>query len=217
MLAFEKRVQTTLPRLDALISNAGVEKMEFELAEGLEMTLTVNIISTMLLNIAVLPKMRETSKEYKTTTIITTVGSSVHIFGKTESLMPIPGIEGDTFDRLSDPKTADMGGPEAGMGPRYVLSKTMLHAIMSQFARLASQQGDVIVNWVNPGWCASELSRDKVKQPFMARVSFALIGRTTEQGSRELVHGIVAGKDGYVVYGWSGVDDGRGTCPVMPT
>jgi hypothetical protein len=40
VLAFGKRVRTALPRLDTLISNAGVALMDFTLAEGVEITIT---------------------------------------------------------------------------------------------------------------------------------------------------------------------------------
>lgn len=199
MLAFGKRVRMTLPRLDAFIANAGVEMVEFETAEGVETTLTVNVISTMLLNIAVLPKLRETSTKHGTTTVITTVGSSVHIFGATDSLVSPAKQEGeDTFDLLSDPATADVGGPDVSMSPRYTLSKAILHAVLPHLAMRASRpdrEEQVVVNCVNPGWCASDISRHKTPPGLMQKLSFALVGRTVEQGSRTLVHGILAGKE----------------------
>jgi retinol dehydrogenase-12 len=204
VLAFGKRVQEQLPRLDAFISNAGVEPMVFELAEDLEMTLTVNVVSTMLLNVLVLPKLRATSVQYGIPTTLTTVGSSVHIFGSTGGLLaPSKEMSVDTFAILSDQNTADLGGPDAGMSPRYALSKTLLHAVLQHLAAKASrpkQKEQVIVNWVNPGWCASELGRHKNGQPMGARISFAFIGRTAEQGSRELVNAIFAGKDSHGHY-----------------
>jgi retinol dehydrogenase 12 len=186
-------------RLDAIIANAGVEMIEFTMAEGVETTLLVNVVSTMLLNIAVLPKLRETSAEHNTITTITAVGSSVHIFGATESLVqPTKGSGIDIFDLLSDPVTADMGKPGVPMSPRYALSKTILHGVLPQLAARASRPGheeQVIVNCVNPGWCASEIARNKPSPAFMQNLMFALIGRTTEQGSRTLVHGIFAGPE----------------------
>jgi retinol dehydrogenase 12 len=52
----------------------------------------------------------------------------------------------------------------------------------------------VIVTAVNPGLCKSQLIRN---QPFhvriIAAISLALIGRTTEEGSRQLVWAAVGG------------------------
>jgi retinol dehydrogenase-12 len=197
VLAFAERVRTTLPRLDAIIANAGVRLMEFTLSEDIETTITVNVISNMLLNLGVLPKLRETSAKYGVSTTITVVGSMMHIFGPPESMTPPPDGKGmDTFGLLSDSATADMG-------PRYALSKTLIHAILSQFAILAPRAGQheqVIVNWVNPGWCASELDRHKKAPPLIQRVMFAIMGRTAEQGSQTLVHAVLAGKQTHGCY-----------------
>lgn len=204
VLAFGKRVQAQLPRLDAFIANAGVEPVVFTLAEDLEMTLTVNVVSTMLLNILVLPKLRVTSAEYGIPTTLTIVGSSVHIFGSTENLLVPPKDKSkDAFALLSDPAIADLGGPDAWMSPQYALSKTLLHAVLPHLAAKASRPGQkeqVVVNWVNPGWCASDISRHKNAQSRGTRISFVLIGRTAEQGSRELVNAILAGKESHGHY-----------------
>jgi retinol dehydrogenase-12 len=197
VLAFAERVRTTLPRLDAFIANAGVRLQQLTLAEGIETTLTVNVISNMLLNIGVLPKLRETSAKHGIATTLTVVGSMMHIFGPPESMAPPPtGKKMDTFDVLSDPTIANMG-------PRYSLSKTLIHAVLSELAKVASRPGqheEVIVNWVNPGWCASELDRHKKAPPLIQRLAFSIMGRTAEEGSRTLVHAIVAGKQTHGCY-----------------
>ncbi|KAF2668126.1 NAD(P)-binding protein [Microthyrium microscopicum] len=196
VISFAKRIQQ-FPRLDAFISNAGIEPMIFQLAEDIEMTLTVNVVSTMLLNIMVLPKLRETSTKYASPTTLTTVGSSVHIFGLTENLLDnLHNKSKDTFDILSDQNTADLGGPDAAMSPRYALSKTILHALLGRLATKASRKDqEVIVNWVNPGWCESEISRHKNAPSLSTKISIALLRRTAEQGSRELINAILIGKE----------------------
>jgi retinol dehydrogenase-12 len=185
-----------------------VEPVVYTSAEDLEMTLTVNVVATMLLNIIVLPKLRATSAEHANPTTLTTVGSSVHIFGSTENLLDNPKNNAkdnskDIFASLSDPATTDLGGPDAKMSPQYALSKTLLHAVLPHLAAKASrpaQKEQVIVNWVNPGWCASEISRHKNAQTRGTRITFAMIGRTAEQGSRELVNGILVGKESHGQY-----------------
>jgi retinol dehydrogenase-12 len=191
VIAFITRVRTTLPRLDTLIGNAGVRMVDFTIAEGTETTITVNVISNMLLNVGVLPKLRETSAKYGITTTLTIVGSMMHIFGPPESLMPPPkGNELDTFDLLSDAATVDMG-------PRYSLSKTLIHAVLPHLAAIASRpehKEQVVVNWVNPGWCSSELNRHKDATSWIERIMFAVMGRTAKQGSETIIHAVVAGK-----------------------
>ncbi|KAL3415514.1 putative short-chain dehydrogenase/ reductase [Aspergillus fumigatus] len=50
-----------LPRLDVLLCNASISTSSFQLAEAHERTLTVNVISTVLLGLLVLPALRRSA------------------------------------------------------------------------------------------------------------------------------------------------------------
>ena len=63
-LAFAERVKTDLPRLDAIVLNAGIHNQSWEVSEGWEQTIQVNVINTLLLGLLALPKLRETKKTY---------------------------------------------------------------------------------------------------------------------------------------------------------
>lgn len=52
----------------------------------------------------------------------------------------------------------------------------------------------MVVNWVNPGWCRTELSRSKTKS-LPEIVLMPVMGWTAEKGSRSLIHGLTAGKE----------------------
>ncbi|EMC96843.1 hypothetical protein BAUCODRAFT_491665 [Baudoinia panamericana UAMH 10762] len=185
VLAFGKRVRSELNRLDGFIANAGIEPSEFSLAEGLEQTLTVNVISTYLSAIVVLPKLKETAEKYGVDTRLTLVGSLIHYFAPDDQLDVT--TDRDTFSALSDSKTADMKS-------RYPLSKLIEHLIFTNFVRQVSTSAGthrIIINLVNPGWCASELTRYRSKG-LVERLIFFMLGRTTEQGARTLVHGVTA-------------------------
>jgi NAD(P)-dependent dehydrogenase (short-subunit alcohol dehydrogenase family) len=71
-----------LERLDAVIQNAGVMMQKFESAEGTETTLTVNVISTFLLALLLLPKLKETARTFGVTPRLTIVGSALYSLGK---------------------------------------------------------------------------------------------------------------------------------------
>lgn len=75
VLAFGDRACSTLSRLDAVVLNAGVSLDKFELADGIESTPTINVISTFLLAQLVLPKLNETGRAQATETHLTFVGS----------------------------------------------------------------------------------------------------------------------------------------------
>ena len=199
VLAFCKRASTTLPRLDALIANAGAEFANFATSEGLEQSLTINVLSTYLMAFALLPKLKSTSTAHDVDTTLSIIGSMIHVFGPDKQLSSLPANT-SVFDALSDEKTADMPS-------RYPLSKLIGHLVFLQFAShvdnninttsspdKASHQGQVIANLVNPGWCLTSLGRHK-PEPFMQRVMAKIFRRTGEMGSRTLVHGVLAGTE----------------------
>lgn len=190
VLSFAERVRTELPRLDGFIANAGVEMTEYHTAEDLELTLTVNVVSTFLSTIAILPKLKETSVKYGVDTTLTITGSKIHTFGP-DAQLDIADNQ-DIFVALSDRQTADTA-------QRYPLSKLIVHQCFNELVQHYSfmesdKQHQVIANLVDPGWCATELGRSK-SDPLIVRMIFALIGRTAEQGGRTLTTGITAGKD----------------------
>ena len=76
--AFAERATTELDRLDVVIENAGLYTHQFERAEDNERTITVNVISTMLLAVLLLPKLRETAERFGTDVVLTFTGSFVH-------------------------------------------------------------------------------------------------------------------------------------------
>jgi retinol dehydrogenase-12 len=77
--AFAKRAQS-LERVDALVENAGISTNNFNVAEGHEMSLQVNVFGTFLLALLMLPKLRETEEKYNSTPHLAIVSSEVHNF-----------------------------------------------------------------------------------------------------------------------------------------
>lgn len=195
VLAFGERVRIELERLDAFIANAGVEVQTFDTAEGLELQLTVNVVSCFLCAIAVLPKLQQTAQANNIDTTLTFCGSMYHIFGP-DAELDIPE-DADTFETLSDINRTDIVW-------RYALTKLMVHHCCHRLAACLSNDSKqdwsrVVINMVNPGWCATELSRAK-PHPFGERVIFACIGWTSEKGSRVYPHALSAGRESHGRY-----------------
>jgi retinol dehydrogenase-12 len=71
-----------LARIDALIANAGVQMNELQIAEGTEMSMTINVVSTLLVSSLLLSKMQETAKKYATTPHLTIVSSALYSIAK---------------------------------------------------------------------------------------------------------------------------------------
>ena len=195
VLAFGERMNT-LTRLDAFIANAGQNTIQYEEMEGNESLLTVNVISTFLVGMLAIPKLRETGDLQKQQlSRLVFVGSVVHIFAKDQYLREPP--PGKIFQNLNDESTADMND-------RYHLTKLLVLLGVRKLAKKVDggskeAQRSVIVNCVNPGWCKTELFRTH-DGGLGGRIGLALIGRTAEQGSRTLVHAAVADADSHGRY-----------------
>jgi len=195
VLAFCKRAESQLPRLDGLICNAGIELTRYETSEGFEKTLTINVISTFLMATKLLPHLRKTAKAYSIDTHIEIVGSCIHVFGP-DGQLAMSSQQG-MLTMLSERKTADMA-------QRYALSKLMVHQCFNEWlGTILTKEPDtihqVIATIVNPGWCSTELARSRPR-PVFERVMFVVFGRTAEEGSRTLVHGITAGREAHGCY-----------------
>ena len=68
----------SLERLDVLVENAGMYTFNFKMAEDNERTITVNVVSTFLLALLLLPKLRETALAVKKPSELNFTGSFVH-------------------------------------------------------------------------------------------------------------------------------------------
>jgi len=180
-----------LARLDVLLCNAGIATQEWNLAEGNEATITVNVVSTYLLALLCLPRLKETAQQNNKQTYSVIVSSEVHFMTKLPYLRKDPNAS--IFDVLND-KNANI------MGDRYNASKLL--EVFSSRQMVAdycpSKEYPVITNFLTPGLCHSELMREAA---FLGRiVKFILGARTTEVGSRTLVHATQAGPESHGQY-----------------
>ncbi|KAK9350868.1 hypothetical protein V1523DRAFT_418440 [Lipomyces doorenjongii] len=186
---FAARVTDTLPRVDGVLANAGLLRDVFEVSEDNEQTITVNVVSTFLLFLLLLPKLRESAKQFNTHPRFTTVNSALHYMAP---LKELEREDGRIFDRLNDPKTSDMAA-------RYPISKLLtLYAVRDFAERLkASSKGStVVINSANPSFCKSGLlNSTKDAGSLGTKLQKKALARSTEEGSRALVHGVTAGPE----------------------
>ena len=92
-----------LDRLDVLVENAGLALEKFRIAGEDEATVTVNVTSTFLLALLLLPKMQETSVKHNTKPRLSVVTSDLHF------VVPFNERKADNiFDELNRDKTTDM-------------------------------------------------------------------------------------------------------------
>lgn len=174
--SFARRCNQDLQRLDCVIGNAALGSRSYSVLEDNEAALTVNIVSTFLLSILLMPLCRKSSRSFNVQPRLTFIVSDVHGMARLpERHQP------DIFASLNADKSA------SGMRRRYGVTK-LLGVLLTR--ELAARMGEpdnqgVIVNCANPGFCASELGR---KAPAWVRPLVALLhlilARTTEMGSR---------------------------------
>ena len=67
-----------LPRVDVLLENAGIAMAEYSTMEDNESTITVNVVSTFLLAVLLLPTLRKSAQEFGIVPRICIVSSGVH-------------------------------------------------------------------------------------------------------------------------------------------
>ncbi|CAJ2502794.1 Uu.00g101880.m01.CDS01 [Anthostomella pinea] len=186
--AFAQRAAENLERLDGLIENATTALDRWTAAEGMETTITVNVFSTLLLAVLLLPLMMQTARRHENVPHLVVVTSNLGFARRAQ----LEEIEDDVWSGLSDETTSDMDS-------RYGLSKLIQIFAVRQFATLAAPaRTGVVVNLISPGLCKSGLVRyAKLSTRLTIGAMTAVVGRTAEMGSRSVLHAAVAGEQSH--------------------
>lgn len=184
--AFAKRAIAELDRIDALVENAAVALPRSEKSEGHETPITVNVFSTFLLAVLLLPKMSESARQFNNLPHISVVGSRAGF--------PMENV----WKSISDDPLVKIDSVEPIM-MTYPMSKVMdILAVRHLAPMLPVSRTGVVINVICPGLCITELGRNAPPE-FKEQLAkqHAERGRTAEDGSRTLLHGATAGKDSH--------------------
>jgi NAD(P)-dependent dehydrogenase (short-subunit alcohol dehydrogenase family) len=144
VLMFAERAERDLEKVDVLLPNAAIATGHFVLAEGNESTLTVNVISTLLLVLAMLPKMKATAQKSGSTPVITITSSGAHAGASFEERS---APEGKLFATLNEGKDFDAM-------QRYPTSK-LLEVFCVKDIGEHHPKMPVTINEVDTGFCHS--------------------------------------------------------------
>ncbi|EGC47450.1 short-chain dehydrogenase/reductase [Histoplasma capsulatum var. duboisii H88] len=189
VLGFCERALSELDRLDVVILNAGAATRTYELLEGEESSITINVISTLLLALSLLPKLRQTAATYNVSPCLTVTSSKIHSWAK------FPEREAAyIFAALNDPLSPMMQ-------ERYPTSKLLqLLAIRELASRTSSTSPQVVINLVSPGLNRTSLTRETtgLEAIVLAAIHY-IFAWDPEVGSRILVHATMAGKKSHGV------------------
>jgi len=197
--SFAKRVDSELEQLDVAVLNAGVFNLRFGQSHyDWENDLQVNTLSTTLLALLLLPKLKETARTTGRTPTLELVSSGTHYMSK---LTP-EQMSGD-IDLLAEFNDSS----KFSANKQYGLSKLFLMYALEALSELASGSAAdgtpvVFVTSTCPGMCTTEIARGF--DSLLYRIGKAIIGlllfRTAEQGSRTLVSGALLESRGHGVF-----------------
>ena len=188
---FAARVDAELDRVDIFIANAGVATVNYSTAEDNETSITINVVSTFLLAALVMPKLRATAARFKTRPTFTITTSEVHGHTKfPQQWAP----DGEIFATINDKEAA-----EKNFTDQYPISKLLeVFGVRAIAQAHPASVFPVTINCVNPGLCHSELGREFPTFGFW--LIKLLLARSTEVGSRTLVHAGTQGAESHGQY-----------------
>ncbi|KZO98825.1 NAD(P)-binding protein [Calocera viscosa TUFC12733] len=181
-------------KLDLLVLNAGVVNLEWkETPDRWEETLQVNHLSTALLAIRMLPFLLAADAQPPTPRVVI-VNSGLH-----HRVEDVP--EADEASMLQKLNDKEYIIREGKVRPRYTLTKLFNVMFTMALSERLPSTSVLSVNSVNPGFCRSQLTRNFHSWGFW--LYQLLLARSTEAGSRTLVHAAVSkdldGKSGEYV------------------
>jgi len=168
--------------LDIVVANAGVACETYETSpDGWEQTLQVNHLSTALLSLLLLPRLKEAATKGSAHPRLVIVSSEGHHFVNIpERVVSTPNIL-EAMNREDYCKSR-------GMLTRYFESKLMNVFVVHAIASRLPTTSPIIVNAVHPGYCKSGLTRQaKFPKKTFASISEFLFARSCEEGSRSLI------------------------------
>ncbi|KAF1982919.1 short-chain dehydrogenase/reductase-like protein [Aulographum hederae CBS 113979] len=182
-----------LERCDVVVENAGIAIPRYVEVEGHESTIAVNVLSTFLMALLLLPTLRKSAIKTGVTPHLCIVSSEAHFMAKFPEAKS-PSI----FAALADPNSKNHD-------QKYNISKLLEVLLVRELASRLSPPGTsspaIILNTLTPGLCNSQLMRHA--NPLLAvgaKIGKVLLARSTEVGSRTLVWAALAGEESHGMY-----------------
>jgi NAD(P)-dependent dehydrogenase (short-subunit alcohol dehydrogenase family) len=195
---FANAVTKEVPRVDVALLNAGMGAPSYQTSpEGYEMSLQVNAISTALLSILLLPKLRQTAAKTGRPTHLEIVGSNGHS-DITQNTLKL-GPEDNVIQKMSSKEFFSI------MTQYSVTKLILMYAIEGIVPKTlgASGKPEVIVTTVCPGLCKTNIGREfSWIMKFTNGLFQMFFARSCEEGSRSLVSGAALGPEAHGEF-WS--------------
>ncbi|KAI1660723.1 NAD(P)-binding protein [Daldinia decipiens] len=173
MSAFARKAQS-LDRLDILLLNAGMKRLEYTRSPaGHETHIQVNHLSTALLSLLLLAPLRKTAAITGKPSRMTITASILAFIAAVDG---ITHPKAEIIPTLDDPVSFKPGVD------RYCLSK-LLNILWTRELAKHVDAKELVINMCNPGWCMSEFHREDPG----AAAAGKYLGWSSEQGAHLLV------------------------------
>lgn len=195
IMEFANCVNSRCKYLDVALLNAGISNRLYTVSPGgWEETLQVNTISTTLLALLLLPKLRASKRDQDDVHMVI-VSSGFHAGVTAEE------ISVGSEDILAACNDCEARFAAAGGGNRqYAISKLLIMFVVKDLAALATSRGgepQVLVTSCCPGACITDLGRqyNRWYEQLAMQLLGPIIARTVEEGSRTLVSAATLGAE----------------------
>jgi NAD(P)-dependent dehydrogenase (short-subunit alcohol dehydrogenase family) len=189
--AFADRVDRELVKLDVALLNAGLYMRKYvKSPDGWEETLQVNILSTTLLALLLLPKLKASGTDADPVHLAIT-SSGLHGYVQPDWV----NVEGSILEHLNDEASFSRDR-------QYNTTKLLVEYTVKSLAALVTGSDgktSIIVTSLCPGFCTSGLARqfDSLPERVFKFIFWGIFARPTEQGSRSLVSATTQGLESH--------------------
>ncbi|GAD91498.1 short-chain dehydrogenase, putative [Paecilomyces variotii No. 5] len=205
---FAVRADATDISVDIALLNAGVYSVNYRQSPyGWEETLQVNVLSTALLALLLLPKLRKSSSVERNNNgaVLEFVSSRRH---------EVVTISEDRKRRQNLLRSFN-NAETFKSSEQYQVSKLFVMCIMQVLSSLAKTSG-VRVTAICPGFCQSDLSRGHqgIVAGIIRTILNTLVLRTAEEGSRTLVSGAALGPEAHGMF-WYDDELHQASAPIL--
>lgn len=202
ILNFVSRVEMVLPRVDVVILNAGIVVNDYTTsAEGWESMLQINVLSTALLGLLLLPRLEASKSTEDDAPHLVIVTSEAHRWLEASDL-PDPSEHGGSILSALNAKPID--GKKWDPFLQHATTKLLALYISRSIADLSNQRNSdlgPIVTAVCPGACKSELMHDlmgrSISQTIQLTLFDNLFNKSTQEGGWTYVYASMLEREGH--------------------
>ena len=197
---FAERASNELAHLDVLILNAGISPKEYVVgSEGWESTLQVNVMSTALLGMLLLPKMKASKTSELDPPHLVIVTSEAHRWLEDKDLPDATPYGGNLLAAVNAEPTAGQSWDGMLQNARTKLFDMYITRALAGLSVKPNGENQVIVTSLCPGACRSELVRDfksaGFAYAFALKIFDILFNKSTEEGARAYVSAASLGNE----------------------